>query len=126
MVPVYDEPERTWRERLWSWITARVSPYAALLAIAAAVVPIPGIGYGLGPCWGSFLYAMRVTTHPAIAYVVGLGAVAIFGLRVARRLDTGRRAQLLSLTGLSITTVGAIYGVVRPFDIVTALTGVPA
>ncbi|MEU7597303.1 hypothetical protein AB0B79_30365 [Streptomyces sp. NPDC039022] len=126
LVPPEAEPESTRRERLWAWITSRISPYAAVLAMAAAVVPIPGIGYGLGACWGSYLYAMRVTVHPSLAYVVGLGAVAVCGWRITRRLDTGRRAQLLSLTGLSVSTVGVLYGVVRPLDIVTAITGVPA
>ncbi|MFG2400748.1 hypothetical protein [Streptomyces lydicus] len=120
--PIDPPPELNWRQRAWAWLTERCSPYSAIIALAASVAPIPGIGYGIGPIWGSLLYAVRITTHPIAAYAIGLGAVAIAGrnlIRAAPRCGAG------PLFCLSVSTVGALYGVIRPLDIVTALTGVP-
>ncbi|WP_431999304.1 hypothetical protein [Streptomyces sioyaensis] len=124
VLPVEEPPPvPAWYRRAWDWITYRASPYAAIIALAASVVPIPGVGYGIGPIWGSLLYTVRITTHPIAAYVIGLGAVAIAGRNLIRA-DPRRGAGPLFC--LSVSTVGAVYGVIRPLDIVTALTGVPS
>ncbi|MCZ1006354.1 hypothetical protein O1L68_05840 [Streptomyces lydicus] len=120
VLPVEEPPPvPPWYRRGWHWLTDRTSPYAAILALAASVAPIPGVGYGIGPIWGSLLYAVRITTHPAAAYVIGLGTAALAGRRLVRH------GGAWSLFLLATTTVGAVYGVIRPLDIVTALTGVP-
>lgn len=123
VLPIEEPPPvPPWYRRAWGWITYRTSPYAAILALAASVAPIPGIGYGIGPIWGSFLYTVRTTTHPIAGYVIGLGAILIAGRNLIRA-DPRRGAGPLFL--LSVSTVGAIYGAFHPLDIVTALTGVP-
>lgn len=115
---VEPEVEPNWRERLWVWVRDRVGPYGGLAALVGAVVPIPGLGYGVGPIWGSFLYAMREDVHPSVAYVVGLGALVWAGYAFVHHGGARR------LFALAVTLTGAFFGVLDPFDLITVLTGV--
>ncbi|MFK0296946.1 hypothetical protein ACIQU6_41645 [Streptomyces sp. NPDC090442] len=127
------EPELTWFQRVRAWWAERVTPHGAVIALAASVVPIPIVGYGVGPIWGSFLWTCRIHTHPVVAYIVGFGALALAWRRLVRGggtpVITSRRASpggAFALFLVSTSVIGVIYGAVRPLDIVTLLTGVPA
>jgi len=110
-------------ERVWDWTESRISPYGAVIAMAASVIPIPFAGYSLGALWGSVLYHVRIDIHPAVAYIIALAAIAIASRRLVRRVHAQVGASW-SLFLLSCSVVGAFYGVIRFVDIVTITTGV--
>ncbi|MTG91062.1 hypothetical protein GJV82_19280, partial [Cellulosimicrobium sp. BIT-GX5] len=63
--PVPVEPDLTWWQRLARAVPYRVSQLVAVTAVAAASVPLPGVGYGVGRIWGSLLDHIGTDIHPA-------------------------------------------------------------
>lgn len=115
---VQPEPPKVgfWK-RLWRLVTFGLSPYAAWGALAAAVIPIPYVGYGLGRIWGSVLFETGTWTHYAVPNVLGLGVLALT-LRGLVRRPTATRFFFFA-----VASIGATTGVLWP-DVVAAMTGV--
>ncbi|MFI7009994.1 hypothetical protein [Streptomyces sp. NPDC050145] len=111
------EPEPGHWSRLWSWLTSRVKPWQALLAVGAAVIPIPWTGYSVATTWASTVYAAR-DMSVGVAYALALVPFALAAVRVSRR------PGVLPLFVLVVTLVG-LLGAFQWYDAIAALTGVP-
>ncbi|MGW7247721.1 hypothetical protein [Streptomyces decoyicus] len=131
--PVQVEPDLTWWQRLARAVPYRVSPLVAVTATAAAIVPLPHLGYGVGRMWGSLLDHFGTDVHPTLSHIAAVGAIAVVAARIHRpcriapTLDGGwvRRLNWLDAFGVAITFIGGCWGVLVP-DIVAATTGVRA
>ncbi|GAA5613869.1 hypothetical protein CP981_20255 [Streptomyces platensis] len=131
--PVPVEPDLTWWQRLARAVPYRVSPLVAVTATAAAIVPLPHLGYGAGRVWGSLLHHIGADAHPAVSHVAAAVAVAVVAARIHRpcRLrttlagDLVRRLNWLDAFGVATTLIGGSWGVLVP-DAVEFLTGVRA
>ncbi|MFI6465690.1 hypothetical protein [Streptomyces sp. NPDC050538] len=110
------EPELGRWARLWDVVTGFVSPWKALAALAAAVIPVPWTGYSAATTW-AFTMGEARAMHPAFGYVIALGA---FGLAVRRLMV---RRSLLALWATAVTLFG-IIGAADWFDAVVIITGV--
>jgi|GEM_PF-2828303 len=110
------EPEPGRWSRLWSWLTSRVKPWQALLALAAAVIPIPWTGYSVSTTWASTVYAAR-DMSVGFAYALAIVPFALAVLRLTRCPGT------LPLFALVVTFAG-LLGAFDWYDAVAALTGV--
>ncbi|MGA4954075.1 hypothetical protein [Streptomyces lydicamycinicus] len=131
--PVPVEPDLTWWQRLARALPYRVSPLVAVTATAAAIVPLPHLGYGVGRIWGSLLHHIGADAHPAVSHVAAAVAVAVVAARIHRpcriapNLAGGwvRRLSWLDAFGVVTTLIGGSWGVLVP-DAVEFLTGVRA
>ncbi|MFI5524999.1 hypothetical protein [Streptomyces platensis] len=131
--PVPVQPDLTWWQRLARAFPYRVSLPIALTATAAAIMPLPHLGYGVGRLWGSLLDHFGTDVHPTLSHIAAVGAVAVVAARIHRpcRLrttlagDLVRRLNWLDAVGVAITFIGGCWGVLWP-DIVAAMTGVRA
>ncbi|MFG2098917.1 hypothetical protein [Streptomyces sp. NPDC048612] len=131
--PVPVEPDLTWWQRLARAVPHRVSPLAAVAATAAAIYPLPGVGYGVARLWGSALDHIGTDIHYAASHVAAAVAIAVVAARIHRpcRLrttlagDLVRRLTWLDAFGVAVTFIGGTWGVLWP-DLVAALTGVRA
>ncbi|MFE1777182.1 hypothetical protein, partial [Streptomyces sp. NPDC059008] len=108
----------------------------AVTATAAAILPLPGVGYGVGRIWGSLLDHIGADIHPAASHVAAAVAMAVVVARIHRpcRLRTAldgdrvrlvRHLNFLDAFGVVTTFIGGTWGVLVP-DIVAATTGVRA
>ncbi|MFE2555993.1 hypothetical protein ACFXGT_08145 [Streptomyces sp. NPDC059352] len=118
LLPVEEPPEPTRWEQLWTWITSIAAPWKILLALLAALLPIPGVGYSLAGVWAHTVGEARTEVGAPWAYA--LTTVPL--LLAARSLH--RTRALRFLIGVVIAFVGLIFGALDPFDIVTITTGV--
>ncbi|MFH9248221.1 hypothetical protein ACH4LK_22670 [Streptomyces lydicus] len=131
--PVPVEPDLTWWQRLIRAVPYRASPLVAVTATAAAIVPLPGVGYGVARLWGSLLDHIGTDLHPAASHFAAAVAVGVVAARIHRpcRLRTTlagglvRRLTWLDAFGVATTLIGGSWGVLLP-DIVAATTGVRA
>ncbi|MEU4205602.1 hypothetical protein AB0F64_37520 [Streptomyces sp. NPDC026294] len=131
--PVPVEPDLTWWQRLARAVPYRVSPLVAVTAIAAASIPLPGVGYGVGRIWGSLLDHLGTGVHPAASHAAAAVALAVVAARIHRpcHLRTNlvgglvRRLTWLDAFGVAVTVIGGTWGVLWP-DLVAATTGVRA
>lgn len=122
---VWPEPPKVgfWK-RLWNVVTRGISPYAAWAALAAAVIPIPYVGAGVGALWGSVL-AEAGTWHLdglrliAIPNAIGLGALFLTFRGLVARPGAVR------FFFFAVAAIGATTGVLWQ-DVVAAITGVRA
>ncbi|MFF1756151.1 hypothetical protein [Streptomyces sp. NPDC058266] len=110
------EPEPGRWSRLWSWLTSRVKAWQAVLALGAAVIPIPWTGYSVSTTWASTVYAAR-DMSVGFAYALALVPFALAVLRLTRRPGT------VPLFALVVTFAG-LLGAADWYDAVAALTGV--
>ncbi|MFB7589360.1 hypothetical protein [Streptomyces sp. NPDC056169] len=117
-LPVEEPPEPSRRERLWAWITSIASPGKISLALLAALVPIPGVGYSLAGVWAHTVGEARTEVGAPWAY-----ALTTVPLLLGARLLHRTRA-LRHLIGVVIALVGLLFGALDPFDLVTITTGV--
>ncbi|MGI5259132.1 hypothetical protein [Streptomyces angustmyceticus] len=122
---VQPEPPKVsfWR-RLWNVVTRGISPYAAWGALAAAVIPIPYVGAGVGALWGSVLAEIGTWNLGglrliAIPNVIGLGALFLTYRTLVLRPGAVR------FFFFAVTAIGATTGVLWQ-DVVAAMTGVRA
>ncbi|MFE6103201.1 hypothetical protein ACFVQ4_25035 [Streptomyces laurentii] len=117
-LPVEPPPEPTRWERLRDWITSIAGPWKLSAALAAGLIPIPGIGYSLAGIWTYCVSDTRET----------FGVPHGYGLAIAVLLFTGRamlRTRALRwITATVVALVGLIFGALDPFDLVTITTGV--
>jgi hypothetical protein len=110
------EPEPGRWERLWGSVTGFVSPWKALGALAAAVIPIPWTGYSAAVTW-AYMTSEARGMHPAFGYALAAGA---FALAVRRFVQ---RRSLLALWATAVTLFGFV-GAADWFDVVVIITGV--
>ncbi|MFB6626490.1 hypothetical protein ACFCWD_28980 [Streptomyces sp. NPDC056374] len=117
-LPVEEPPEPTRRERLWTWLTSIAKPWKIVLALLAALLPIPGVGYSLAGVWAYTVGQAR--TEVGVPWAYALTGVPLL---LAARLVHRTRA-LRFLIAAVIALVGLIFGALDPFDLVTITTGV--
>ncbi|MFJ3097370.1 hypothetical protein [Streptomyces hydrogenans] len=118
LLPVEEPPEQSRRERAWAWITGIAPAWKIIVALLAAMVPIPGVGYSLAGVWAYTVGQARIEVGAPWAY--GLGIVPL--LLAARALY--RTGALRFLIATVIAATGLIFGALDPFDVVTITTGV--
>jgi hypothetical protein len=111
------EPEPTRWDRAWAWLRTLGRPWQLVAALAAAVVPIPGVGYSLGTTWAYVVHQTRLDHGMWAGYGLAGAALAATGTAVARR------GGALRLALLAIAFIGFL-GAASLFDPITALTGV--
>ncbi|WJY39517.1 hypothetical protein QT196_20740 [Streptomyces sp. P9-2B-2] len=131
--PVPVEPDLRWWQRLARAVRYRVSLPVAVTATAAAIIPLPHLGYGVGRVWGSLLDHIGTDIHPGASHVAAVVAVVVVAARIHRpcrlrpTLAGGwvRQLNWLDAFGVVTTFIGGSWGVLVP-DIVAATTGVRA
>ncbi|GGJ81945.1 hypothetical protein GCM10011583_11780 [Streptomyces camponoticapitis] len=110
-------PEPTWRERLWAWV-ARIRPWQALAALAAAVFPIPFTGHSAATTWAYTVGEARDGFGPGYGYALAGIPLAVVVWRLVRKGGT-----FLRVFGLAVFLVG-LTGAISLYDPVTWITGV--
>ncbi|MFE6225464.1 hypothetical protein [Streptomyces sp. NPDC057854] len=113
-----EQPEPTRRERAWTYITGIAPPWKIAVALLAAMVPIPGVGYSLASVWAYTVGETRTEVGAPWAY-----ALAIVPLLLAAR-GLYRTGALRYLAAAAIAFVGLVFGALDPYDLVTITTGV--
>jgi hypothetical protein len=117
LVPAEPAPAPTRWDRLWAWLRTLGHPWQLVAALAAAVVPIPGVGYSLGTTWAYVVHQTRLDHGVGWGYALAGSALAAAGTALARR------GGALRLALLAVAFVGGL-GAISLFDPITALTGV--
>lgn len=113
-------PEDVPEPSRWARLTAgidRLGRWRLLLALALAVVPIPGVGYSAGTVWAYTVSETRATFGAPYGY-----ALATVPLLLAARA-VRRGGSFRSLLALAICLIG-LTGALHWYDPITALTGV--
>ncbi|MFD8577168.1 hypothetical protein ACFV1H_17780 [Streptomyces virginiae] len=101
----------------WSWLWRWARPWASFAAAAIALAPVLPDWHGLGTVWAAALTDCRTDAGLLPAYVLAsLSVAGPFALDLAR-------PRLWTRTALAIGLIGT-FGMVHPYDIVTAVTGV--
>ncbi|MFB7597234.1 hypothetical protein [Streptomyces sp. NPDC056160] len=113
------EPEPSRWERFTAWLGRYVRPWHAVIALAGALVPIPGTSYSAATTWHYTVGLARHDFGVGWGYGFGLVPLALSAATVARR--GGSPARLFFLT---VTFVGSLAAF-SWWDPVQALTGVP-
>lgn len=116
--PYYEEPEPTRRERLWAWLRTIGRPWQLVLALLAAVVPVPGVGHSAASIWAYTVGEARAEWGAPNAYALALTPLVWVILRTVRHGGT-----LLRIWAGVVALIGVIASI-DLFDIVTLLTGV--
>lgn len=114
--PDEPEPEQSRWSRLWETIGARIRPWKLLIALAAAVFPIPWTGYSPAVTWHYTVTEARAL-HLGLGYAVAFGA---FGLAVHRLIRGGGTVCLFCC---AVTFIG-LFGAMSWYDPIHWLTGV--
>ncbi|MBP2583375.1 hypothetical protein J3A78_003853 [Streptomyces sp. PvR006] len=117
-LPAEEPPEPSRWERLWAWLTSIAKPRKITVALLAALLPIPGVGYSLAGVWAYTVGQAR--TEVGIPWAYALTGVPLL---LAARLVHRTRA-LRFLIAAVIALIGLIFGALSPFDLVTITTGV--
>ncbi|XUM01244.1 hypothetical protein ACQ86F_31690 [Streptomyces venezuelae ATCC 10712] len=117
-LPAEEPPEPTRGERLWAWLTSIAKPWKIVLALLAALLPIPGVGYSAAGVWAYTVGLAR--TEVGIPWAYALTGVPLL---LAGRLLHRTRA-LRFLVAAAIALIGLLFGALSPFDLVTITTGV--
>ncbi|MFE1735241.1 hypothetical protein ACFW6X_34740 [Streptomyces bacillaris] len=116
--PYYDEPEPTRWQRLWAWITSLGQPWQLVLALLAAVLPVPVLGHSAASTWAYTVGLARTEWGTPYGYALAGIAFAWVVLRTVRHGGT-----LLRIWAGVVTLIGLISAI-NLFDVVTLLTGV--
>lgn len=111
-----DEPGR-W-ERLTAGVRTRIRPWQALLALTAAVLPIPRVGDSTATIWAYCVAQTRADHGIGWGYALGFLPLTLAATVIVRRGGTVLRLWLLAVTAIGAT------GAISLFDPITALTGV--
>ncbi len=112
------EPEPTRWERLWAWITSLGRPWKLILALLAAVLPVPALGHSAASTWAYIVGKARAEWGAPYGYALAGLALGWVVLRTVRHGGT-----LLRIWAGVVTLIGLIASI-NLFDIVTLLTGV--
>ncbi|MFB7278069.1 hypothetical protein ACFCZV_13255 [Streptomyces hydrogenans] len=118
LLPVEEPPEPSRRDRAWAFIAGIAPPWKIALALLAAMVPIPGVGYSLAGVWAYTVGQARTEVGAPWAY-----GLAIVPLVLAAR-GLYRTGALRFLVATTIAFIGFVFGALDPFDLVTITTGV--
>jgi hypothetical protein len=113
--PEGEQQPRMWA-RAWDAFTSRVSPWKAVLALVAAMIPIPWTGYSAAVTWAYTVSEARAM-HQGFGYALAFGTF----LLAARRL--ARTRSLLALWCTAVTFIG-LFSAMSWYDPIQWLTGV--
>jgi hypothetical protein len=113
--PVPPDEPGTW-SRAWDAVTARVKPWKAIVALAAAVVPIPWTGYSAAVTWAYTVSEAR-GIHQGFGYALAFGTFTLAG----RRLVNTR--SVIALWATAVTFIG-LFSAMSWYDPILWLTGV--
>jgi len=115
-----EEPEEPSRwERFTAWLGRYVRPWHAVIALAGALLPIPGTGYSAATTWHYTVGLAREDWGVGVGYGFGLVPLCLASTTVARR--GGSPTRLFVLT---VTFIGSLAAF-SWWDPIQALTGVP-
>ena len=115
------EPEPTWWERLTYWLASKIHPvwsWRGLLAMGAALVPIPWTGYSVATTWAYTVSQARQFGY-GWGYALG-GTAALLAVQSLRR---GGPTAPRMLGGV-VAFIG-VLGAISLYDPILILTGVP-
>ncbi|MFI7240090.1 hypothetical protein [Streptomyces cyaneofuscatus] len=118
--PYYEpiEPEPTRWQRLWAWITSLGRPWKLVVALLAAVLPMPFTGHSAASTWANTVGLARAEWGAPYGYALAGTALTWVVLRTVRHGGT-----LLRIWAGVVALIGVIASI-NLFDIVTLLTGV--
>ncbi|PZT70170.1 hypothetical protein DN402_31625 [Streptomyces sp. SW4] len=116
--PAEPEPEPSRWERLTAWLGRYIRPWHAVLGIAGAVVPIPGVGYSAATVWHFTVGLGREEFGAGQGYALGL-----IPLLLAVTVIVRRGGSPLRLFFLATTFIGS-FAALSWYDPVQFLTGV--
>ncbi|MFH9692654.1 hypothetical protein [Streptomyces globisporus] len=117
-VPYYEPVEPTRRERLWAWVRSIGRPWQLIVALLAAVLPIPFTGHSAASTWAYTVGLARTEWGVPYGYALAGLALAWVVLRIVRYGGT-----VLRIWAGAVTLIGLIASI-NLFDVVTLLTGV--
>ncbi|WP_405549721.1 hypothetical protein [Streptomyces microflavus] len=117
-LPYYEPIEPTRRARLCAWVRTLGRPWQLILALLAAVLPIPGLGYSAASTWAYLVGQARAEWGAPFGYGLAGVALALVVMRTVRHGGT-----LLRIWAGAVTAIGLIASI-DLFDVVTLLTGV--
>ncbi|MFB6423661.1 hypothetical protein ACFCXC_18235 [Streptomyces microflavus] len=117
-LPYYEPIEPTRRARLWAWVRTLGRPWQLILALLAAVLPIPVLGYSAASTWAYIVGKARAEWGAPFGYGLAGVALALVVMRTVRHGGT-----LLRIWAGAVTLIGLIASI-DLFDLVTLLTGV--
>jgi len=117
--PDEPEPEEEPRwSRLWGAATGRIGPWRAVLALFAAVAPIPWTSFSAAVTWHYTITEARAL-HVGFGYGLAFGTFAL----AVNKLVRGR-GGVICLFFCATTFVG-LFGAMSWYDPIQILTGVP-
>ncbi|MCX4504308.1 hypothetical protein [Streptomyces anulatus] len=117
-VPYYEPVELTWWDRVCAWMRTIGRPWQLILALLAAVVPIPGVDHSAASVWADTVGEARTEWGAAYGYALALAPLVWVVMRTVRHGGTLRR-----IWAGTVAVIGLIASI-DLFDIVTLLTGV--
>lgn len=117
--PPEPEPEPSRWQRLTAWLGRYVRPWHAVIGLALAVVPIPGVGYSAATIWHYTVGLGRESFGVGWGYGLGLVPLVLAVTVIARR-----GGSPLRLFALAVTFVGS-FAALSWYDPIQFLTGVP-
>ncbi|MFD4745029.1 hypothetical protein ACFWOS_06170 [Streptomyces rubiginosohelvolus] len=117
-VPYYEPIEPTRWERLWAWVRTIGRPWQLIVALLAAVLPIPATGHSAASTWAYTVNLARTEWGTPYGYALAGLALGLVVLRIVRHGGT-----VLRIWAGVVTVIGLISAI-NLFDVVTLLTGV--
>ncbi|MEU2801487.1 hypothetical protein [Streptomyces sp. NPDC007117] len=117
-VPYYEPIEPTRWELLCAWIRTIGRPWQLIVALLAAVIPMPFTGHSAASTWAYTVNLARTEWGAPFGYALAGLALAAVVLRIVRHGGT-----LLRIWAGVVTVIGLISAI-NLFDVVTLLTGV--
>lgn len=119
VMPYEPPPEPTRWQRLTAWLLHRFGrPWQISGALLLTVLPVPGTHYSAAATWAYATGQARTEWGTPTGYVVALLPLAWALTRTARH-----GATVLRLCVIVVAAAG-VLGVLDPYDLVTAYTGV--
>lgn len=112
------EPDPSRRERLTAWLGAYIKPWQAVIALALALLPIPGVGYSAATIWHYTVGEARDGFGAGWGYAFGLIPLALAITAIVRK-----GGSPLRLFALTVTFIGS-FAAFSWYDPVQFLTGV--
>lgn len=112
------EPEASHWSRMWDAVTGRISPWKAVLALFAAVFPIPWTGYSAAVTWHYMITEARAL-HVGFGYALAFGTFAL----AVNKLVRGKGGTVCLF--FCATTLIGLFGAMSWYDPIHWLTGVP-
>lgn len=111
------DPQPGLWSRTWTAVTGRISGWKALIALAAAVLPIPWTGYSAAVTWHYTITQARAM-HQGFGYALAFGAFTLAVHKVTRG-----HGGAVALFFCAVTFIG-LFGAMSWYDPILWLTGV--